>query len=266
MKDPTCSSESSNYAKYYISEHNYTKDLGENVCTNDSISLDHCYISNTDQDVMNDVVNDENPPSLPTVVQVDHDYCQPDISIESSNQVNASDSHELSQLFDLDTLFNRSNGNIFIENTNFNIFNVPGDGNCFFHILSLAFHGHINDTENYRNTICTYVYENWEMFQEMVMLMHDYSTNTPEKYFQKMVVHNGWATAIEVKVAAILFNIDLHVHLLHSFHLQLVISRQNSSKEIFSPLKPAVTNQTIILLLHNNHFFYYTKAEMTCQK
>lgn len=115
---------------------------------------------------------DEHPPSLPTAVHVDHDYCQPNISIESSNQVNASDSHEQSQQFDLDTLLNRSNGNIFIENTNFNLFNVPGDGNCFFHRISLAFYGHINNTENYRNTICTYVYENWEMFQEMVMLMH----------------------------------------------------------------------------------------------
>lgn len=166
---------------------------------------------------------------MPTAVHVDHDYCQPDISIESPNQVNASDSHEQSQLFDLDTLLNRSNGNIFIENTN-----VPGDGNCFLHCLSLAFHDHINNTENYRNTICTYVYENWEMFQEMVMLMHDNGTNTPEKYFQKMVVHNGLATAtsIEVKIAAILFNIDLHVYLLHSLHLPLVISRQNSSRDI----------------------------------
>lgn len=76
-----------------------------------------------------------------------------------------------------------------------------------------------------------------------------------------MVVHNGLATAtsIEVQIAAILFNIDLHVYLLHSFHLPLVISRQNSSKEIFSPLEPAETNQTIILLLHNNHFLLLHK-------
>lgn len=120
MNVPTCSSESSNDAKYYISEHNYTKNLGKNVCKNNSISLDHCYILNRDQVVMNDVVNDEHSPSLPTAVHVDHDYCQPDISIESPNQFNASDSHEQSQLFDLDTLLNRSNGNIFIENTNFN--------------------------------------------------------------------------------------------------------------------------------------------------
>lgn len=124
MNVPTCSSESSNDAKYYISEHNYTKNLGKNVCKNNSISLDHCYILN------------KHSPSLPTAVHVDHDYCQPDISIESPNQVNASDSHEQSQLFDLDTLLNRSNGNIFIENTNFNLFNVPGAGNCFFHCFS----------------------------------------------------------------------------------------------------------------------------------
>lgn len=136
MNVPTCSSESSNDAKYYISEHNYTKIFGKNVCKNNSISLDHCYILNRDQVVMNDVVNDEHSPSLPTAVHVDHDYCQPDISIESPNQVNASDSHEQSQLFDLDTLLNRSNGNIFIENTNFNLFNVPGAGNCFFHCFS----------------------------------------------------------------------------------------------------------------------------------
>lgn len=144
----------------------------------------------TDQVVMNDVVSDEHPRSLPSAV--DHDYCQPDISIESPNQVNASNSHEQSQLFDLDTLLNRSNGNIFIENTNFNLFNVPGAGNCFFHCLSIAFHDHMNNTDNYRNTVCTYVYENWEMFQEMVMLMHDNGTNTPEKYFQKLLFIMVW--------------------------------------------------------------------------
>lgn len=133
--------------------------------------------------------------------------------------------------------------------------------------MSLAFHGHINNTENFRNTFCTYVYENWDMFQEMIMLMHDNGTNTPEKYFQKMVVHNGLATAtsIEVKIAAILFNIDLHVYLLHSFHLPLVISRQNSSKEIFSPLEPAERNQTIFSCI-TTIFCHYTKTEMTCQK
>lgn len=32
----------------YISEYNYVKNLGENVCKNDFISFDYCYILNID--------------------------------------------------------------------------------------------------------------------------------------------------------------------------------------------------------------------------
>lgn len=43
-----CLLELSNDVKYYISEYNYIKNLGKNVCKNNFISFDYCYILNRD--------------------------------------------------------------------------------------------------------------------------------------------------------------------------------------------------------------------------
>ena len=41
--------------------------------------------------------------------------------------------------------------------------NVPGDGNCFFHSLSLSINGDFEQTHYYRLLICNYILNNWDL-------------------------------------------------------------------------------------------------------
>ena len=46
----------------------------------------------------------------------------------------------------------------------FKVHNVPGDGNSFFHCLSLALHNNMRMFSTYRKDICDYIVENWDFF------------------------------------------------------------------------------------------------------
>jgi hypothetical protein len=77
------------------------------------------------------------------------------------------------KLFDLNKLDYLHMQNIFIDSTEFKVLNVPGDGRCFFHCLSLAFHGHLHNSLNYRKSICRYLFVNWELYRDSVMMVHE---------------------------------------------------------------------------------------------
>ena len=43
----------------------------------------------------------------------------------------------------------------------FNVYDVPGDGNCLFHSISLSLHGNFRHSFDYRRRICEFVSKNW---------------------------------------------------------------------------------------------------------
>jgi hypothetical protein len=54
-----------------------------------------------------------------------------------------------------------SSSNISINETNFNVFPVPGDELCFFHSLSFILNRDCSMSNNYRQLICTLFYKIW---------------------------------------------------------------------------------------------------------
>ena len=55
-----------------------------------------------------------------------------------------------------------NSGRIKIESGDFLIYDVPGDGQCFFHALSLAITGNLSQSLVYRSLICSEIYNNFE--------------------------------------------------------------------------------------------------------
>ena len=47
---------------------------------------------------------------------------------------------------------------------------VPGDGSCFFHCLSVAIGGGLADSEMLRNVICGHILQNWRTLASGVSL------------------------------------------------------------------------------------------------
>jgi hypothetical protein len=51
----------------------------------------------------------------------------------------------------------------YVDNNLFLSYSVPGDGNCFFHSLSLLKNGNTTNSSFYRNIICTHIIHNWQI-------------------------------------------------------------------------------------------------------
>ena len=99
-----------------------------------------------------------------------------------------------------------------IHGTNFMIVDVPKDGNCFFHCLSFHNHGDFTKSTAYRRAISTYVYNNWDQYHELASICHAENI-TSQNYLQKLQNENVWATACEVKAAAVVLEISIDVKL-----------------------------------------------------
>ena len=52
------------------------------------------------------------------------------------------------------------------------VYDVTGDGNCFFSCLSLSIHGHFDMTRIYRELICSYIIQNWMAWEQKVLNGH----------------------------------------------------------------------------------------------
>ena len=61
-----------------------------------------------------------------------------------------------------------SSSNISINETKFNVFPVPDDGNWFFHSLSLIFNGDFSMSNNYRQLICSFILEKWASWEDRI--------------------------------------------------------------------------------------------------
>jgi hypothetical protein len=57
-----------------------------------------------------------------------------------------------------------NSGRIKIESEDFLICDVPGDGQCFFHVLSLAITGNLSQSLVYRSLICSEIYNNIDFY------------------------------------------------------------------------------------------------------
>ena len=94
----------------------------------------------------------------------------------------------------------------------FRLYSVPGDGDCFFHCISLALSGKLEETATIRAQICGYVVRHWVQFSDQVHLYHDQST-TIGSYQNYMLHGHGWATQCEIKVASLLTNCKILIYL-----------------------------------------------------
>lgn len=132
------------------------------------------------------------------------------------------------------------------SNKVFNVHNVPGDGNCFFHCLSFALHSNLTMSSTYRQTICNYILKNWEQFQHHIEIQK-YSSLS---YFQHMILGNGYATSLEIEVAALLLQQQINVW--------LECKNASGASHILTTFQPSSKsdNFPINLLLKDQHFQY----------
>ena len=79
-------------------------------------------------------------------------------------------------------------------------YNVPGDGDCFFHCLSVLNTGDISCSAKYRNDICFEIYTNVDKYISSVHLYHGENIDK-ENYAFCMINNKGWATSCEIEVA-----------------------------------------------------------------
>ena len=131
---------------------------------------------------------------------------------------------------------------ISINNIPHQIYSVPGDGNCFFHSLSLLIHGNPKNRFFFRNMICNHITNNWSLWEEKVLRTH-HSRMTHDMYVRTMVQGSGWATSTEIEVASICFDIKINVWLNQAFKYTV---------HNFTPIPNCGTS--IYILLTGSHF------------
>jgi hypothetical protein len=66
----------------------------------------------------------------------------------------------------------KNSGRIKIENEDFLIYDVPGDGQCFFHALILAITSNLSQSLVYRSLICSEIYNNFDFYEDQLKLSH----------------------------------------------------------------------------------------------
>jgi hypothetical protein len=64
----------------------------------------------------------------------------------------------------------KNTGRIKIENEDFLIYDVPGDGQCFFHVLILAITSNLSQSLVYRSLICSEIYNNFDFYEDQLKL------------------------------------------------------------------------------------------------
>ncbi|CAC5413966.1 unnamed protein product [Mytilus coruscus] len=138
------------------------------------------------------------------------------------------------------------NGVIAIENHNFLIYDVPGDGNCFFSSLSLAINGDFSQKQIYRSLSCSEIYNNFYIYEDTLRLSH-YNNITRDIYLQTMVNGKGWATSCEISIASNITQSNINIWIQGTnLANETVFTKE---QYIHSP-----QSRTIDLLLSHNHF------------
>ena len=138
------------------------------------------------------------------------------------------------------------NGVIAIENDNFFIYDVPGDGNCFFSSLSLAINGDFSQTHVYRSLSCSEIYNNFYIYEDILKLSH-YNNITRDIYLQTMVNGRGWATSCEISMASKITQSNINIWIQGTNLANKTVFTKE--QYIHSP-----QSRTINILLSHNHF------------
>ena len=138
----------------------------------------------------------------------------------------------------------RSTGTLKWQDVTYNILNVPGDGNCFFHCLSLSLNGDFSSTRRLRRSICHHVVENWNNYEERIHIFHN-PNMTCERYLRKMVNGNGWATSAEIEAASDLLARNINV-----------LFRGENGRVLSHKFRSPRNQQGnyIVVVLENSHF------------
>ncbi len=150
------------------------------------------------------------------VIATDHCYTKSKSRSKNvgtgSKSARSVDSTTVSSLFDLQQ-YGGSFTIVNMNNTMRKFLAVPGDGNCFFHSLSLAKHDDFSMGTHYRNLNCTSL-KNWETWGSFSTIVTWSVINLqPDIYWNHMLDKHGWATATEIQAACALLNINISVWL-----------------------------------------------------
>ena len=137
-------------------------------------------------------------------------------------------------------------GRIKIESEDFLIYDVPGDGQCFFHALSLAITGNVSRSLVYRSLVCSEIYNNFDFYEDQLKLSHH--SNIPRHAHRNKMVHgNQWATSTEISVATRILQSNTNIWLQgRDGHNNICFTKE---EYINSSL-----NRNVDLFLHLNHF------------
>jgi hypothetical protein len=142
---------------------------------------------------------------------------------------------------------NASNsGRIKIESEDFLIYDVPGDGRCFFHALSLAITGILSQSLVYRSLICSEIYNNFDIYEDQLKFSH-HSNISRHAYLNKMVHGNQWATSTEISVATRILQSNINILLQgRDEHNNICFTKEEYINSSLS--------RNVDLFLHLNHF------------
>ena len=139
-----------------------------------------------------------------------------------------------------------NSGRIKIESEDFLIYDVPGDGQCFFHALSLAITGNISQSLVYRSLICSEIYNNFDFYEDQLKLSH-HSNISWHAYRNKMVHGTQWSTSTEISVATRILQSIINTWLQgRDGHNNICFTKEEYINSSLS--------RNVDLLLHLNHF------------
>ena len=130
------------------------------------------------------------------------------------------------------------------------ILDVPGDGNCFFHCLSLFLYGDFHQSHNLRGSICRHIFENWAQWENVVQNSH-YGGIDQTLYYIDMLYNQDWATSSEVIAATHILQISITVW------LKGTAKREGQMVDILTPRTyggDLQTREHVDVLLAHNHY------------
>ena len=135
---------------------------------------------------------------------------------------------------------------------------MPGNGNCFFNCLSLAFHGDFAKASYYRNLICQKIIQEWDCWKDLAFISHDLRVSSVTQYWHDIVNKNGGATVCEIKAACDLLNINIQTWLKgFVFNRELQTYQHTFTLDSYKSNQDSTT--TITLLLWGGHFTLMTE-------